>query len=252
MGKKIFTVGSFAKLTGITERALRYYDRKGLLTPSAYNQQGHRLYTHDNLVEVQKILTLKYLGYSLEEIAEHLENSGKNIMDSLTEQTNLLQQKRNHIDQVLNTINRVQSIVEEQSEQPGAELLLGLIHIIQHEDEQREMIGTHVSPELLAGLFMEEKSSEEKLELERKVIAIFTEVSQFYHENKPKEDIAVQAKVGELLELLTEVFKPEQLDELEDVADGPGNEPLFIINMLTSEVEEYLTDAIMIYEENSM
>src|SRR5699024_9358666 len=99
MEKKTFTVGSFAKLTGITERALRYYDRKGLLTPSDYNQQGHRLYTHDNLVEVQKILTLKYLGYSLEEIGEHLENSGRNIMVSLNEQANLLQQKRDHIDQ---------------------------------------------------------------------------------------------------------------------------------------------------------
>ncbi|MGO4376539.1 MerR family DNA-binding transcriptional regulator, partial [Paenibacillus sp. MCAF20] len=30
-----YGIGAFAKLTGVTERALRYYDRKGLLAPSS-------------------------------------------------------------------------------------------------------------------------------------------------------------------------------------------------------------------------
>ena len=56
----IYPIGAFAKMTAITERTLRYYDRKGLLKPSSRNEQGHRYYTDKDLIQLQKILTLKY------------------------------------------------------------------------------------------------------------------------------------------------------------------------------------------------
>lgn len=86
MEKKTFTVGKFAKLTGVTERTLRYYDRRGLLKPSKYNKQGHRLYTENDLFKLQNILTLKYLDFSLEDIAEYLQKPGQDLKDSLAAQ----------------------------------------------------------------------------------------------------------------------------------------------------------------------
>ncbi|WP_353961243.1 MerR family transcriptional regulator [Paenibacillus sp. S-12] len=58
----MYTVKAFAKLTGVTERTLHFYDRKGLLAPSSYNEHGHRLYSKDDIPTMQKIITLKYLG----------------------------------------------------------------------------------------------------------------------------------------------------------------------------------------------
>ena len=72
LNEKMYTVKEFADLTGVTERTLRYYDRKGVLVPTNYNKKGHRLYDHEDIVKMQKVLTLKYLGFSLNEIIENL------------------------------------------------------------------------------------------------------------------------------------------------------------------------------------
>jgi DNA-binding transcriptional MerR regulator len=61
-------VGELAKLTGLTVRALRYYDQIGLFSPSGYSETGHRLYSEDDIRLLHQILSLKDLGLSLEEI----------------------------------------------------------------------------------------------------------------------------------------------------------------------------------------
>lgn len=67
--KKLFTTGEFAKKAGVTIRTLRYYDKIGLLVPSSHNELGHRLYSKEDFGKLQKILTLKFIGLSLEDIA---------------------------------------------------------------------------------------------------------------------------------------------------------------------------------------
>lgn len=64
------TVGELARKAGVTVRTIQYYDQKGLLTPSAKGPQGQRLYTGDDLEGLYRILTLKYLGLSLSDIAQ--------------------------------------------------------------------------------------------------------------------------------------------------------------------------------------
>lgn len=59
----MYSIGQFAKKTGLTIRALRYYDEKGLLTPAHISQGGQRLYNDDNILTVQKIVTYKYLDF---------------------------------------------------------------------------------------------------------------------------------------------------------------------------------------------
>jgi DNA-binding transcriptional MerR regulator len=89
-----YTVKEFAKFTGVTERTLRYYDKVGLLKPSNYNEKGHRLYQFDDLGKVQKILTLKYLGYSLSEIKKNInESSDNHLRDTLNQQKEMLIKK---------------------------------------------------------------------------------------------------------------------------------------------------------------
>ncbi len=68
--KEQFTVGEFAKKAGVTLRTLRYYDKIDLLKPSSYNEAGHRLYSKEDFPKLQKILTLKFIGLSLDEIKD--------------------------------------------------------------------------------------------------------------------------------------------------------------------------------------
>lgn len=62
------TVGDLARHVGVTVRTIQYYDQQGLLSPSAKGPQNQRLYTDENVKDLYRILTLKYLGLSLTQI----------------------------------------------------------------------------------------------------------------------------------------------------------------------------------------
>lgn len=66
------TVGEVAKKMGVTVRTLQYYDKEGLFSPSGKSEGGRRLYTDKDLVRLHQILSLKSLGFSLEDIRKRL------------------------------------------------------------------------------------------------------------------------------------------------------------------------------------
>jgi MerR family transcriptional regulator, thiopeptide resistance regulator len=61
-------VGELAGRTGVSVRALRYYDEIGLLSPSRRSEGGHRLYTAEDVVRLQRIKSLTQLGFTLREV----------------------------------------------------------------------------------------------------------------------------------------------------------------------------------------
>lgn len=63
--RNYLTIGELARRVGVTVRTIQYYDQQGLLSPSAKGPQNQRLYTDDNVKDLYRILTLKYLGLSL-------------------------------------------------------------------------------------------------------------------------------------------------------------------------------------------
>lgn len=66
------TVGELAKKMGTTVRTLQYYDRENLLKPSAVSEGGRRLYTDRDMINLHQILSLRSLGFSLEDIKGRL------------------------------------------------------------------------------------------------------------------------------------------------------------------------------------
>jgi DNA-binding transcriptional MerR regulator len=61
-------VGELARRTGLTVRTLHHYDEIGLLRPSGHTESGHRLYTAADIARLQQVLSLRQLGFSLEEV----------------------------------------------------------------------------------------------------------------------------------------------------------------------------------------
>ena len=54
----MMTVNEVSKLTGVSIRALQYYDKIGLLHPAEYTEAGYRLYDDTALERLQQILLL--------------------------------------------------------------------------------------------------------------------------------------------------------------------------------------------------
>ncbi len=69
----MFKIGAFSQLTGVTVKALRYYDHMGLLKPAEVDRfTGYRYYTVVQIDRLNRILALKDLGLSLDEIGQAL------------------------------------------------------------------------------------------------------------------------------------------------------------------------------------
>ena len=64
----MMTVHEVSKLTGVSIRALQYYDKIGLLKPTGYTQSGYRLYDDTALETLQQILLFRELEFPLKEI----------------------------------------------------------------------------------------------------------------------------------------------------------------------------------------
>lgn len=67
---RLLAIGAAAALAGVSERALRYYQQLGLITPSGQTPGGMRRYSEEDLARVTRIRELQnLLGLNLEEIA---------------------------------------------------------------------------------------------------------------------------------------------------------------------------------------
>jgi len=69
-------VGELARRTGLTVRTLHHYDQIGLLKPSLHSEAGYRLYSARDVARLQRVLSLRQLGFSLEQVRDCLDREG--------------------------------------------------------------------------------------------------------------------------------------------------------------------------------
>ena len=95
------TIGEMARLTGVTVRTLRHYDRIGLLPPEEVTQAGYRLYGEASLQRLHTIRLLRQTGLPLEMIRRTLDDPHATPERLLALQETLLKMQRAHIDRLL-------------------------------------------------------------------------------------------------------------------------------------------------------
>jgi DNA-binding transcriptional MerR regulator len=88
-----YRVGEVATLTGVSIRTLHHYDRIGLLRPSAHSDAGYRLYAAEDVLRLQQILTLRYLGFPLKRIGPLLDRPDFDLVASMRIQCGALRNR---------------------------------------------------------------------------------------------------------------------------------------------------------------
>ncbi|WP_042277346.1 MerR family transcriptional regulator [[Clostridium] dakarense] len=159
--KRLYTTGEFAKMAGVTIRTIRYYDTKGILKPSHHNDAGHRLYTDKDFTKLKKILALKYLGLSLEEVmsTEHNNFEKDDMVNSLKLQKNIIKNKINHMKTVLNAIETAEVSIEN-DENLDWNKTVDIIKILESE---KELLQQYIdSSNLNASVKLQERFSSNK------------------------------------------------------------------------------------------
>ena len=106
--EKKMTSGEIARKVGVSQKAIRLYDEKGLLKPVDYSEGNYRLYDVKSILVLEKIIALKHIGFTLEEIYENLiVGDNQDIIDSLNEQLEIMEEKKNRIERDMECIKGI-------------------------------------------------------------------------------------------------------------------------------------------------
>jgi DNA-binding transcriptional MerR regulator len=93
MENRSWKIGEIASRTGLTIRTLHHYDQIGLFSPSRVTDSGHRLYTDADVTRLHQIISLKQLGFALEEIKVMMSNPDYHLTDMLKMQLSRLNEQ---------------------------------------------------------------------------------------------------------------------------------------------------------------
>lgn len=123
----MFKIGEFSRLTRVPMKTLRYYDQIGLFKPGQVDRfTGYRYYTYDQLPRLNRILVLKGLGFSLEDIRQLVDGD----LDA-SELRGMLRLRRAQLQrQAEETLEKMQQIeirlrqIEQEGNMPQIDVLL--------------------------------------------------------------------------------------------------------------------------------
>lgn len=199
------TIGQFAKLFDTTVRTLRYYDKIGLLTPKKYNKNGRKVYTRADFDMFQKIMILKYLGLSLDEIKEQMTTENLTNRDLMAVQKQLIVKKQAELNDMLEVITRMERLYNNEgiSLDDLDEFSYILLDLFRREKQQIQILETYfvADKEIMNDLRLLH-SDEYKEKMDVKVWHLLQGIKNAIEHNDP----ASKEKVREILEEMDSLF----------------------------------------------
>jgi len=105
------TIGELAKYLNISVRTLQYYDQIGLMKPSEISESGRRIYKATDMTKLHQILSLKSLGFSLDDIKDKIipVNNSNDVVSLLNQQSEIINNKIEKLQKVLESIKMLKT-----------------------------------------------------------------------------------------------------------------------------------------------
>ncbi len=189
-------VGELAKRTGLSVRALHYYDEIGLLSPPRRAESGYRIYGDAEIARLQQIASLRQLGFALDEIREILARRGTSVaqiielhLARIGQQIDDLEQLRRRLETIAGSLHTNGSVT--------AEALLETMEVMNRMEK-------YYTPEQLEQLRQrrEELGPELIKAVEAEWPQLIADVRAEYEKGTPPSDPKVQALAKRWMELV--------------------------------------------------
>jgi DNA-binding transcriptional MerR regulator len=116
---RTYRIGEFARLAGVTPRALHHYDRLGLLKPQR-TAAGYRAYTEQDLQRLAQIVALKFIGIPLKAIGRLAATRPAELAAALRAQREALEEKRRLLEQAINAVREAEAALHSDGQAPPA------------------------------------------------------------------------------------------------------------------------------------
>lgn len=200
-----FRIQEFAKLAGVTVRALHHYDRLKLLSPAHRSERGYRLYCHEDLGRLERILVLRFLGLSLREIAALLNTpagrEAERLSGTLARQRAALRERREGLDRVLRAIEHAQLCAQDPAE-PEWRLYQAILKEI-HMEESTNWTEKYYNPKAYEKLRMHRESMtpEQKLDAGARWKTLLADVQSALDHEIPPDSAEGRALVARWIKL---------------------------------------------------
>src|SRR5260370_22303091 len=111
MPERTYRIQEFARLAGVTVRALHHYDRLGLLKPRR-TQTGYRVYSAKDLETLEHIVALKFIGLPLDKIKLLLRRNRVDLSTALRAQRTILEQKKGLLERTISAIGQAETTLQ--------------------------------------------------------------------------------------------------------------------------------------------
>ncbi|MED1411780.1 MULTISPECIES: MerR family transcriptional regulator [Bacillus] len=243
--KEVYSIGEFSKRTGTSIRTLQYYNEIGLLNPEKNTSSGHRVYRGKDILTLQKIVSLKLLGYSLDEIRcmFSMPSLNMSLKETLQNQKRAFEEKKRQIEVSMKAIERTILLLEE-DEQVDSDILMSLISSIQKENEQRLWLEEYIPREMIGGLY--NKPEEEMIELDKEFVRLSKEVKRLF--GKQIDNLEVQKLVDQHMKATLKYVGEETMyslsKKMEDVEEQYNK---MMPSPYTEEEEVWLNEVMEYY-----
>ena len=241
----MMTVNEVSKLTGVSIRALQYYDKIGLLKPAGHTESGYRLYDDTALETLQQILLFRELEFPLKEIRQILSAPDFDRNKALEQQITLLTMKKEHLENLIAFARGIQWI--------GVKTMDFTVFDTKKLDEYaaraKEQWGKSAEYKEFAQK-NEGRSKEAEQEMLQQFMLLFVEFGKFVREGDSAETERVQAQVKKLQDFITEHFykcSKEILFQLGQMYAGGGEFTENINAAAGDGTAEFTAEAIRIY-----
>ena len=207
MDQSYYRSGQFARKAAVSIRTLRFYDKEGLLSPSQYTDSGYRLYTDQDLVNLQQILALKFLGFSLDEIKALLRTGPRSLQDVLAQQKAMMRAKRSQLDGIIQAIDETEKLLH--IGRCDWDSLIKVIQAIRME-QNKDWVKKYFTPEQLQQ--MEKLSEQSYSEEARQSLSSRGEWTEADQERASSQWAAVGADISRLSSANADPSSPETQD----------------------------------------
>ncbi|QTD40083.1 MerR family transcriptional regulator [Sporosarcina sp. Te-1] len=239
----LYTIGEFAKKSGVSVRTLRYYDSIHLLQPSNFTEGGHRLYDTDDLHRLQQIQALKFLRFPLKEIKEMVEQKqiARDVMvGSIEYQQRSFEAQLNEIQEILANLDYLKKMVEEEPT-VDVSVFSSMLHMLILANETDEWLSKHLPSETF-----DELDKGEKLDLDKEWTKVLTAIKTAVQEEiSPDSEEAQQIATR-----LTSIMGKTMQGKAETVSSQIKQaEPLDFPNPFTEKEQQFLESIMNLYEK---
>lgn len=193
------TVKEVSRITGVSVRTLRYYDKINLLKPTEITLAGYRMYDKKAIQRLHHILLFKELQFSLKDIKEILDNPNFDLNEILESQIEILERQIKRTQKILLLARKLKKRGEYQLDFE----VFDKQEIEKYKTEVKERWGDKPAYQEYREKSKDRTESEEKLTADQ-MWNIFSEIGTLRHLDS--SDIMIQEKIRELKNFITQHY----------------------------------------------